>query len=118
VGLGTDFNASPLSEYALQVHVTPKPVVALLSTGNEIFDLHGSQKVSSEFWGGIWDTNRPSLQTAIEGLGYRVIDLGIVHDKSAFIVLRSFASPSHPFLRLLVSQITSARFKRVLIPQI
>ena len=26
----------------------------------------------------IYDTNRPSLQAALEGLGYEVIDLGIV----------------------------------------
>ena len=67
-----------------QVHVIPKPVVAILSTGNEIIDIHGGEKTSSEAWGGIWDTNRPSLQTALEGLGYRVIDLGIVHDKFVF----------------------------------
>lgn len=60
-----------------------KPVVALLSTGNELLDLqqesnHGSD---AEQWSGIWDTNRPSLQAALEGLGYQVIDLGIVHDR-------------------------------------
>jgi gephyrin len=55
--------------------------VAILSTGNEIIDLLGGAKTSSESWGGVWDTNRPSLQTALEGLGYRVVDLGIVHDK-------------------------------------
>ncbi|KAF9778616.1 MoaB/Mog domain-containing protein [Thelephora terrestris] len=63
-----------------EVHVTRKPVVAILSTGNEIVDLHGAQKTSSDSWGGVWDTNRPSLQAALEGLGYRVVDLGIVHD--------------------------------------
>lgn len=64
----------------VQVRVTRKPVVAILSTGNEIVDLHGDQKTPGESWGGIWDTNRPSLQTALEGLGYRVVDLGIAPD--------------------------------------
>lgn len=32
-------------------------------------------------WGGIWDTNRPSLQAALEGMGYEVLDLGIVKDE-------------------------------------
>ena len=66
-----------------QVHVIRKPVVAILSTGNEIVDLHGGPtNTPSESWGGIWDTNRPSLQTALEGLGYHVLDLGIARDKS------------------------------------
>ncbi|KII94617.1 hypothetical protein PLICRDRAFT_185708 [Plicaturopsis crispa FD-325 SS-3] len=64
-----------------KVHVYRKPVVAILSTGNEIVDLHGyvNPEVDSE-WGGIWDTNRPSLQAALEGMGYEVLDLGIVRD--------------------------------------
>ncbi|KAF9651619.1 hypothetical protein BDM02DRAFT_3138792 [Thelephora ganbajun] len=63
-----------------EVHVLRKPTVAILSTGNEIVDLHDGEKTSSESWGGIWDTNRPSLQTALESFGYRVVDLGIVRD--------------------------------------
>jgi len=67
-----------------QVKVYKKPVVAILSTGNEIVDLHadvastGSDLKSG--WGGIFDTNRPSLQVALEGLGYEVVDLWIVPD--------------------------------------
>ncbi|KAF8607848.1 hypothetical protein BDV93DRAFT_519847 [Ceratobasidium sp. AG-I] len=65
-----------------QVSVYRKPVVALLSTGNELLDLQREPAPSSnaEQWSGIWDTNRPSLQAALEGLGYQVIDLGIVRD--------------------------------------
>ncbi|KAG9086124.1 hypothetical protein FRC07_013198 [Ceratobasidium sp. 392] len=66
-----------------QVVVYKKPVVALLSTGNELVDLQNeSSKNNTEQWAGVWDTNRPSLKAALEGLGYQVIDLGIVHDKS------------------------------------
>ena len=61
-----------------------KPVVAILSTGNEIVDLHSDIESTSYDsnggWGGIFDTNRPSLQAALEGLGYEVVDLGIVPD--------------------------------------
>ncbi|THH27821.1 hypothetical protein EUX98_g6357 [Antrodiella citrinella] len=58
-----------------EVKVHPKPIVAILSTGNELRDLH----VPSD--GTIWDTNRPSLHAALEGMGYEVIDLGIVPDE-------------------------------------
>lgn len=58
-----------------------KPVVALLSTGNEITDLQNPVSDASSEWGGIFDTNRPSLQAALEGMGYTVMDLGIVPDE-------------------------------------
>lgn len=62
-----------------------KPVVAILSTGNELVDVHAAESArlpseSAEQWTGIYDTNRPSLQAALEGLGYEVIDLGIAPD--------------------------------------
>lgn len=64
-----------------QVNVVKKPSVALLSTGNELVNLHGNaQSPPSEEWGGIFDTNRPSLQSVLESLGYDVVDLGIVPD--------------------------------------
>ncbi|TCD68488.1 hypothetical protein EIP91_010663 [Steccherinum ochraceum] len=58
-----------------EVRVYPKPVVAVLSTGNELRDLKDTDGV-----GTIWDTNRPSLSAALQGMGYQVIDLGIVPD--------------------------------------
>ncbi|KAH9844355.1 MoaB/Mog domain-containing protein [Rhodofomes roseus] len=61
------------------VQVYGRPVVAVLSTGNELLDLQDPKPMQGE-WGGIWDTNRPSLQAALEGVGYQVIDLGIVPD--------------------------------------
>lgn len=65
-----------------EVLVYKKPVVAILSTGNEIVDLQGQGGVQQQGeWGGIFDTNRPSLQAALEGLGYSVVDLGIVPDR-------------------------------------
>ncbi|KAI0080848.1 hypothetical protein K474DRAFT_102098 [Panus rudis PR-1116 ss-1] len=60
-----------------KVKVFPKPVVAILSTGNELKDIHAIVPTRAET---IWDTNRPSLQAALEGMGYEVIDLGIVPD--------------------------------------
>lgn len=68
-----------------QVKVYRKPVVAILSTGNELVDLDGSESKakagSDKDWTGIYDTNRPSLRAALEGLGYDVVDLGIVADR-------------------------------------
>lgn len=58
-----------------------KPIVALLSTGNELVDLQNPVSLSGSDWGGIYDTNRPSLRAAIEGMGYQVVDLGIVSDE-------------------------------------
>ncbi|KAL5637109.1 hypothetical protein ACGC1H_000925 [Rhizoctonia solani] len=65
-----------------QVNAYRKPVVALLSTGNELVDLQqqSSQTAGSERWSGVIDTNRPSLTAVLEGLGYGVIDIGIAHD--------------------------------------
>ncbi|KAJ3533926.1 hypothetical protein NMY22_g7136 [Coprinellus aureogranulatus] len=67
-----------------EVSVCKKPIVAILSTGNELVDLQkpsgSEQSKDSSQWGGIYDTNRPSLQAALEGLGYTVVDLGIVED--------------------------------------
>lgn len=59
-----------------QVKVYPKPVVAVLSTGNELRDLLDSHSNATT-----WDTNRPSLQAALEGMGFEVVDLGIVVDE-------------------------------------
>ncbi|KAI0722668.1 molybdenum cofactor biosynthesis protein [Earliella scabrosa] len=63
-----------------RVRAFRKPVIALLSTGNELLDIQSPSPLPSDGWGGIWDTNRPSLQAALEGLGYDVVDLGIVPD--------------------------------------
>ncbi|EGO02125.1 hypothetical protein SERLA73DRAFT_49272, partial [Serpula lacrymans var. lacrymans S7.3] len=63
-----------------EVQVFRKPIIAILSTGNEIVDLQSPQPYSGDDWGGIWDTNRPSLQAALEGMGYSVVDLGVVPD--------------------------------------
>lgn len=63
-----------------EVKVHRKPIVAILSTGNELLDLQSPNPLPSDGWGGIWDTNRPSLRAALEGMGYDVVDLGIVAD--------------------------------------
>ncbi|CAE6487395.1 unnamed protein product [Rhizoctonia solani] len=66
-----------------QVKAYRKPVVALLSTGNELVDLQqqsSQAEGSSEGWSGVIDTNRPSLGAILEGMGYEVIDIGIAHD--------------------------------------
>ncbi|KAL5508173.1 hypothetical protein ACEPAH_5792 [Sanghuangporus vaninii] len=67
-----------------QVSVHRKPVIAIMSTGSELVDIQGSSslqpQLSGENWTGIWDTNRPSLQAALETMGYHVIDLGIIQD--------------------------------------
>jgi len=67
------------------VKVHRKPIVALMSTGNEIVDLQhpGDQSggAGRDGWTGTFDTNRPSLTAALQGMGYEVIDCGIVLDE-------------------------------------
>jgi gephyrin len=58
-----------------------KPTVAIMSTGNELLDLHSQEKNQDAKWSG-WDTNRPTLKGALEAMGYSVIDLGIIPDRS------------------------------------
>ncbi|KAG6900425.1 hypothetical protein C0993_010813 [Termitomyces sp. T159_Od127] len=84
-----------------EVEVYKKPIVALLSTGNELIDLQDPVSRSGNDWGGIYDTNRPSLRAAIEGMGYEVVDLGIVPDEfSSFL---SSLLPSCPNMSTLNS---------------
>ncbi|KAF8635012.1 hypothetical protein AX15_000594 [Amanita polypyramis BW_CC] len=63
------------------VNVYRKPVVAIFSTGNELVDAQDPAPPSGNNWGGIFDTNRPSLQAALQGVGYEVVDLGIIPDE-------------------------------------
>ena len=70
---------------SIKVKVYKRPVVAILSTGNEIVDLHAQDKTQrgEDGWGGIYDVNRPSLSAALENMGYEVLDLGIAKDEWA-----------------------------------
>lgn len=57
-----------------------------MSTGNEVVDLQGALDQQSgergrDGWSGTFDTNRPSLEAALTGMGYEVVDLGIVSDE-------------------------------------
>ncbi|KAF8314746.1 hypothetical protein DL93DRAFT_2149060 [Clavulina sp. PMI_390] len=71
-----------------EVKVHRKPIVGLMSTGNEIIDLQGLQQQAGsdggqgrDGWTGTFDTNRPSLAAVLRGMGYEVIDFGIVGDQ-------------------------------------
>ncbi|KAK5121510.1 hypothetical protein LTR85_005343 [Meristemomyces frigidus] len=61
-----------------EVLVYKKPVVGVLSTGDEIVphDRPGELQL-----GEVRDTNRPTLLTAIKGSGFEAVDLGIASDK-------------------------------------
>jgi gephyrin len=64
------------------VKVYRRPTVAILSTGNELVDVQVPKMEAQETaWGGIFDTNRPALNALLKGLGYNVLDLGIVRDE-------------------------------------
>lgn len=61
-----------------EVFVYKKPVVGVLSTGDEIVP---HDRPESLKLGEVRDTNRPTLLTAIRGSGFEAVDLGIVSDK-------------------------------------
>ncbi|KAI4139372.1 MAG: hypothetical protein L6R39_006317 [Caloplaca ligustica] len=61
-----------------EVSVYQKPIVGVLSTGDEIIphDRSGPLRL-----GEVRDTNRPTIMAAVKGWGYEVVDLGIASDK-------------------------------------
>ncbi|GAA6013724.1 hypothetical protein JCM11491_005073 [Sporobolomyces phaffii] len=60
-----------------------RPIVAVLSTGNELVDLHGSTATSDSSFSGIVDSNRPTLLSILKHLHYETLDLGICSDSMA-----------------------------------
>ena len=69
-----------------EVSVYKKPVVGVLSTGDEIVqhDRDGELRL-----GEVRDTNRPTLLTAIKGTGFEAVDLGIASDQYVRTTSRS-----------------------------
>ena len=63
-----------------EVMVYKKPVVGVLSTGDEIVqhDREGALRL-----GEVRDCNRPTLTAAIQGWGFQVVDFGIAKDRYA-----------------------------------
>ena len=61
-----------------EVEVYKKPIVGVLSTGDEIIP---HDHVGALQPGEVRDTNRPTLLAAVKAQGYEAIDLGIVKDK-------------------------------------
>ena len=61
-----------------EVSVYTRPIVGVLSTGDEIVphDRPGALRL-----GEVRDTNRPTLLTAVRNSGYQAVDLGIASDK-------------------------------------
>jgi gephyrin len=64
----------------LEVAVYRKPIVGVLSTGDEIVSL-GTVGTGELKLGQVRDTNRPTLMTAIQATGFEAVDLGIATDE-------------------------------------
>ena len=81
-----------------EVMVYRKPVIGVLSTGDEIV-MH--DRPGPLHLGEVRDCNRPTLMAAIKGWGFQVVDYGIAKDKcvppSCFIITSFTIFPS-PFL--------------------
>ena len=64
-----------------EIDVIRKPRVAILSTGNELYDVNTEGANAKDAWGfRVFDANRPSLTAALCAAGFEVVDLGIVGD--------------------------------------
>ncbi len=61
-----------------EVSVFRKPIVGILSTGDELVSHTSSRALRS---GEVRDTNRPTLLTAVKSTGFRAVDLGIASDQ-------------------------------------
>jgi molybdopterin molybdotransferase len=63
-----------------EISVFRRPVVALLSSGNEVIEAGVDIKP-----GQVYDSNRTTLHTALTALGVEVLDLGVVRDNRSDI---------------------------------
>ena len=61
-----------------EVSVYKKPIIGVLSTGDEIVPHDRAEPLRL---GEVRDANRPALLTAAKGAGFEVVDLGIARDK-------------------------------------
>lgn len=79
------------------VSVYKRPVVGVLSTGDEIIEHNRSGSLRL---GEVRDTNRPTLLTAIRAQGFEAVDLGIVSDKYVFPSYTCVQFPFREFTKL------------------
>jgi gephyrin len=61
-----------------EVAVYRKPIVGILSTGDELVSHSSSRTLIS---GEVRDTNRPTLLTTVKSTGFEAVDLGIASDQ-------------------------------------
>lgn len=64
------------------IKVYRKPIVGVLSTGDEVVDTLNGEKHLLEY-GEIYDSNRPMLLETIRSWGFEAVDLGIARDVDA-----------------------------------
>ncbi|CCH41277.1 putative gephyrin [Wickerhamomyces ciferrii] len=64
------------------VKVYQKPIIGVLSTGDELVDLSANCPNFQLKHGQIFDTNRPLLLQTLQNWGFEVVDLGIANDSS------------------------------------
>jgi len=62
------------------VRVRPAPTVGVISTGDEVIDVHARAAGEPAAGGAAFDSNRPMLLSAARALGANTVDLGIIRD--------------------------------------
>ncbi|KAJ2081035.1 hypothetical protein H4R24_002650 [Coemansia sp. RSA 988] len=60
--------------------VHPLPTIAVMSTGDEVVDVLGTEVCDNLQYGSIRDCNRPALLVALKALGCTTVDLGVIRD--------------------------------------
>jgi len=62
------------------VRVKSVPTVGIISTGDEVIDVHARSAGEPAAGGAAFDSNRPMLLSAARAVGANVLDLGIIRD--------------------------------------
>lgn len=70
------------------VKVFKKPIIGVLSTGDELADLSENSHTNELKFGQVYDTNRPLLLQMLRNWGYETKDLGIARDTSTTTELK------------------------------
>lgn len=63
-----------------QVKIHRRPIVAVLSTGNELVSIQDTSSKPTSSFSSIPDSNRPSLLAILQNLHFETLDLGIIGD--------------------------------------
>lgn len=65
------------------LHVVDRPVVGVMSSGDEVIDVLAPNQTQEPSFGQVFDSNRPLLLSLAKAAGAKTVDLGLVSDDAA-----------------------------------